>query len=70
MFDAVGGGGWWRNAESGCTLYPACTFSTFGMSAGSKSWVRKRAREKGVVEKKTFLIPGGIVPFQSDPTKR
>ena len=54
----------------GCALYPACTFSTFGMSAGLKSWVRKTTIEKGVVEEKTFLIPAGVSPFQSGPTTR
>jgi hypothetical protein len=39
-----------------------------GMSLALKSWVRMALKAKGVVEVKTFLIPGGVAPFQSAPT--
>ena len=70
IFGAAGGAGCFRNADSGCALYPACTFTTFGMSSALKSWVRKMVSANGVVDWNTFLIPAGVSPFQSGPTTR
>jgi hypothetical protein len=39
-----------------------------GISLALKSGVRMALEAKGVVEVKTFLIPGGVAPFQSAPT--
>ena len=37
------------------------------MSSALKSWVRKMTIENCVLERKTFLIPGGVAPVQPGP---
>ena len=59
-----------KTAESGRTWYPFWTLMTFGMSSGSKSWVRKMVSENGVVERNTSLMPSGLSPLQSGPATR
>ena len=67
---ASGGAGCFMNADSGCALYPACTFTTFDMSSALKSWVRNTVSEKGVVDWKTFLIPAAVPHLSSrDPLR-
>ena len=70
MAGAAGGAGDLRKVESGCATYPACTRSTFGMSAGPKSCVRKIAMPSCVSRGKTLATPSGFVPFQPGPAIR
>ena len=64
------GADWPRNTESGCALYPACTFFTFSRSPGLKSCVRYMPNTNSVSERITLLTPFGGSPFQFGPAIR
>ena len=68
IFGAAAGAGLPVNADSVRAWYPACTFSTFGMSSGLNSWVRNRISENSVLDRSTFLMPAGVAPCHFGPT--
>ena len=56
--------------ESGWTRHASWSAATFGMSASSKSCVRRRTIASVVWERKTPVIPRGTSPSHAGPATR